>query len=275
MTQVPSQDLNDGRTIPQLGLGVWQVPADAAAETVREALRIGYRYVDTAMIYGNEAGVGAAVRDCPDWVFVTTKLWNADQGHDATLKAFDASMGQLGLETLDLYLIHWPLPSVGRFVESWRAMVRLRDEGRVSSIGVSNFRIEDLERIIGETGVVPATNQIELHPAFQQRALRDFHARHGIVTTSWSPLGQGKALANPVLTRIAAKHGRTPAQVVIRWHIENGLNVIPKSNNPTRLAENVDVFGFALDDEDLAAIEGLDRADGRIGADPAIMAMGA
>lgn len=274
MTQVPTQQLNDGRTIPQLGLGVYQTPEAETDAVVRAALEAGYRYIDTAKVYGNEEGVGRAVRECPDWVFVTTKLWNPDQGYDAALAAFDASMKRLGLDELDLYLIHWPVPRLDRFVESWKALIRLREEGRVRSIGVSNFRIEDLERLLDETGVVPAVNQINLHPGFQQKALRAFHAQHDILTTSWSPLGQGAALSDPVIGRIAEKHGKTPAQTIIRWHIESGLNVIPKSANPARLTENLDVFDFALDDEDMRAIEALDRADGRIGPDPTTMEMG-
>ncbi|PZU10125.1 aldo/keto reductase [Sphingomonas sp.] len=274
MTDVPTQLLHDGHRIPQLGLGVFQTPPVETEAIVRAALDAGYRYVDTAMIYGNEEGVGAAVRDCPDWVFVTTKLWNADQGYDRTLAAFDASMKRLGIDELDLYLIHWPVPRIDRFLESWKALIRLRDEGRVRSIGVSNFRIEDLERIIDGTGVVPAVNQVVLHPGFQQRELRAFHQRHGIVTTSWSPLGRGEALADPVIGRIAEKHGKTPAQTIIRWHIDSGLNVIPKTATPARLAPNLDVFDFALDHEDLRTIEALDRADGRIGPDPAVMEMG-
>jgi 2,5-diketo-D-gluconate reductase A len=274
MPDVPSQLLNDGRSIPQLGLGVFQTPPDETETIVRAALETGYRYVDTAKVYGNEEGVGAAVRDCPDWVFVTTKLWNPDQGYDAALAAFDASYKRLGLDEIDLYLIHWPVPRLDRFVESWKALIRLREEGRVRSIGVSNFRIEDLQRLIDETGVTPATNQIVLHPGFQQRELRAFHENHGIVTTSWAPLGQGGALSDPVIGRIAEKHGKTPAQTIIRWHIDSGLNVIPKTASPARLPENFDVFDFALDHEDLRTIEALDRPDGRIGPDPATMEMG-
>jgi 2,5-diketo-D-gluconate reductase A len=274
MPDVPSQLLNDGRAIPQLGLGVFQTPPDETETIVRAALETGYRYVDTATVYGNEEGVGAAVRDCPDWVFVTTKLWNPDQGYDAALAAFDASYKRLGLDEIDLYLIHWPMPRLDRFVESWKALIRLREEGRVRSIGVSNFRIEDLQRLIDETGVVPAANQIVLHPGFQQRALRTFHENHGIVTTSWAPLGKGGALSDPVIGRIAKKHGKTPAQTIIRWHIDSGLNVIPKTASTVRLPENFDVFDFALDHEDLRTIEALDRPDGRIGADPATMEMG-
>jgi 2,5-diketo-D-gluconate reductase A len=275
VTDVPQQSLNYGRSIPQVGLGVFNTPADETKTIVTAALNAGYRYIDTATIYGNEEGVGAAVRECPDWVFVTTKLWNSDQGYDETLAAFDASMKRLGLEELNLYLIHWPMPRLARFAESWKALIRLREEKRVRSIGVSNFRVQDLDRIIDETGVVPAVNQIMLHPAFQQREMRAYHQRHGIVTTSWSPLGRGETLDNPVIVRIAHKHGRTPAQVIIRWHVQSGLNVIPKTANPARLGENLSVFDFALDEDDMRAIDALDRPDGRIGPDPATMEMGA
>lgn len=267
----PSLTFNDGRQIPQLGLGVWQTPNDGAANVVRIALEAGYRHVDTAAIYENEEGVGEGIRAAGlarDELFVTTKVWNADQGFDAASRALDASLERLGLDHIDLYLIHWPSPARGLYVDTWRALVKAREDGRARSIGVSNFEPEHLERIIGETGVAPALNQIELHPRFQQRALRDAHERLGVATESWSPLGQGKALGDPLLARIAEKHGRTPAQVVIRWHLDSGLVVIPKSVTPSRIAENFDVFGFRLDEEDMGAIGGLDSPDGRIGPDP-------
>lgn len=270
--QVPILPLLDGRAIPQLGFGVYQLPDAQAPETIGQALGTGYRAIDTAAIYGNEAGTGRALRASVVGrgdLFVTTKLWNDSQGFDETLQAFDASLAALGLDDVDLYLIHWPCPERGRFVETWKAFVRLKEEGRARSIGVSNFQPAQLERIIGETGTMPVLNQIELHPRFQQRAQRDFHARHGIVTQSWSPLGQGQFLDDPVLAAIARRHGRSPAQVVLRWHIESGLAVIPKSATPSRIQENFDVFGFTLSAEDHAAIAGLDRADGRIGPDPA------
>jgi 2,5-diketo-D-gluconate reductase A len=263
--------LNDGRTMPQLGLGVWRTPQEVAAEVVKTALEAGYRSVDTAAAYGNERGVGEGLKAggvARDDIFVTTKLWNDNQGFDAALTAFDKSLGRLGLENVDLYLIHWPAPKKGLYVESWKALVRLKEEGRAKSIGVSNFQPEHLQRIIDETGVVPAVNQVELHPSFQQSALRDFHARHGIHTESWSPLGQGKQLEDPVVAQIAAKHARTPAQVVIRWHLETGLIVIPKSVTPSRIVENLQVFDFKLDAGDLEKLAGLDTAAGRIGPDP-------
>ena len=264
--------LRDGNTIPQLGLGVFQTPPDLTASVVKIALATGYRHIDTAAIYVNEAGVGEGLRTSElarDQVFVTTKLWNADQGFDAALKAFDHSVKRLGVDYLDLYLVHWPSPRRDLYVESWRALARLKDEGRVRSIGVSNFGAEHLKRIIDETGVTPVLNQVELHPHFQQRALIETHQALGIATQSWSPLGQGKELADPVIGAIAARHGRSPAQVIIRWHLDSGLIVIPKSVTPKRIVENFDVFGFTLSAADMEAIARLDSADGRIGPDPA------
>jgi 2,5-diketo-D-gluconate reductase A len=263
--------LHDGKSIPQVGLGVWQTPPDVAVSAVKVAIEAGYRHIDTAAIYENEEGVGEGLRasgTARDDLFVTTKVWNADQGFDATVKAATASLKRLGLDYVDLYLIHWPAPKKRLYVESWRALIQLRKEGKVRSIGVSNFETEHLDRIIGETGVTPVINQIELHPRFQQTELRKAHAARGIATQSWSPLGQGTLLANPVIALIAAKHGRTPAQVIIRWHIDNGLVVIPKSVTTSRIIENFNVFGFALDAEDLAAIAKLDAPDGRIGPNP-------
>lgn len=263
--------LNDGHRIPKVGLGVWQIDDLKAPETIGAAIDIGYRLIDTAKDYGNEAGVGRAIERSAiprDQLFVTTKLWNDDHGYDRTLRAFEVSTKKLGLDVIDLYLIHWPCPQRKAYADSWRALVELRKQGRVASIGVSNFTAEHLERIIGDTGVVPAVNQIELHPAFQQRPLRSVHERYGIVTESWSPLGHGSSLANPVLEAIASRHGRTPAQIVLRWHVENGFVVIPKSKSPARMAENIDIFGFELSKEDYVAIETLDRADGRMGPYP-------
>jgi 2,5-diketo-D-gluconate reductase A len=267
--------LNDGRAIPQLGLGLWQTPAAGAADIVAAALQTGYRHLDTAAIYGNEAGVGLGLVNSGlprEEVFVTTKLWNDAQGFDSTLRAARESLRTLRLDYVDLYLVHWPAPRRGLYVESWRALIRLREEGLVKSIGVSNFAIEHLERIIGETGVKPALNQIELHPRFQQLALRAFHAEHGVATESWAPLGRARVLDDPVIRALAAKHGRTPAQIVIRWHLDEGLIAIPKTARRERLPENFDVFGFALDAQDRAAVAALDRADGRIGPDPATAA---
>lgn len=268
---VPRIALNDGNAIPQLGFGVWQIEDARAPAIVGAALEAGYRSIDTAEIYGNEAGVGRTLArsDIPrEKIFVTTKLWNDRQGYDSTLRAFDESMARLGLDVLDLYLIHWPCPQRGAYVDTWHAFAELKRQGRVRSVGVSNFTAETLERIVGETGMVPSVNQVELHPGFQQRALRAVHARQGIVTEAWSPLGQGKLLADPTLAAIAERRGRTPAQVVLRWHVENGVVAIPKSATPARIAQNIDVFDFALTPEDHAAIAALDRADGRIGPDP-------
>jgi 2,5-diketo-D-gluconate reductase A len=260
--------LNDGATMPQFGLGVFQTPPDATEQIVRMAVDQSYRLVDTAAMYRNEEGVGKALAGRTD-VFVTTKLGNSDHGLDETLRAFDASLGRLGRAPLNLYLIHWPRPRVNRYVESWKALVRLQKERRVRSIGVSNFNREHLERIIAETGVAPTVNQIELHPRFQQRALRAFHDRHGIRTESWSPLGRGALLGEGAIVDIAAKHRKTPAQVVIRWHLDSGLIAIPKTVRRERLKENIGALDFRLDDDDMRRIETLDSPDGRIGPDPA------
>ncbi|MDR7036168.1 2,5-diketo-D-gluconate reductase A [Methylobacterium sp. BE186] len=268
---VPTLRLNDGRAMPQLGFGVYQLPEADAPDIIGRAIGAGYRSIDTAAIYGNERGVGQAIREAGvgrEDLFVTTKLWNDSQGRDAARRAFDESLTRLGLEHVDLYLIHWPCPERNLYLETWRALAALREEGRALSIGVSNFTVAQLERIIGETGIVPAINQIELHPRFQQAELRAFHEAHGIVTESWSPLGQGKELADPVLTRIAGAHRRTPAQIVLRWHLETGLVAIPKTATPARIAENIGVFDFALGEEDRRAIASLDRPDGRIGPNP-------
>lgn len=271
MPQQPTVTLNDGATMPQLGLGVWQTPQDEAATVVRTALEAGYTSVDTAAIYGNERGVGEGIANAGvprDQLFITTKLWNDRHDYDAALAAFDKSLGRLGLDYVDLYLIHWPAPKQGRFVDAWRALVRLKEEGRARSIGVSNFQPDHLARIIDETGVTPAVNQIELHPRFQQQDLRAVHAQRGIITESWSPLGQGKLLDDPAIGAIARKHGKTPAQAIIRWHLDSGLVVIPKSVTPERIRANIDVFDFQLDAEDMARMAELDSPDGRIGAHP-------
>ncbi|MET9444979.1 aldo/keto reductase [Streptomyces sp. NPDC006610] len=275
-SKVPPIILNNGVEMPQLGYGVWQVPDDEAESAVGVALEAGYRSIDTAAIYGNEEGTGKAIAASGiprEELFVTTKLWNSEQGYDSTLRAFDESLAKLGLEYVDLYLIHWPLPSKGLYVDTYKAFEKLHADGRIKAIGVSNFLPEHLERLIGETSVVPAVNQIELHPHLQQQASRDYHAQHGIATEAWSPLGQGKGLLEvPAIVAIARKHDRTPAQIVLRWHLQLGNVVIPKSVTPSRIKENIDVFDFSLDDEDLAAISALNE-DRRIGPDPAVFSM--
>lgn len=274
MPSVPSLTFNDGHRIPQFGLGVYLTPDPDMPAVLKTAFAAGYRHIDTAAIYRNEAGVGRGIAEsgiARDELFVTTKLWNADQGYDSALRALDSSLMKLRLDHVDLYLIHWPCPGNGRFVESWKALVEAQRSGKARSIGVSNFRIEDLQRIIDDTGVVPAANQVELHPWLQQHELRDFHARHGIVTEAWSPLAQGgELLTDPALQALAAKHGKTRAQIVLRWHVQSGLVVFPKSANPARIRENIDVFDFALDDAEMAAIARLD-AGKRIGPDPATL----
>lgn len=260
--------LNDGHRMPWLGLGVWQTPPSETAQVVEQAVEIGYRAVDTARLYKNEAGVGKGLLAHPD-IFVTTKLWNDEQGYDATLRAFEESAHRLQRDVVDLYLIHWAMPQQGLYVESWKALIELKRQGRVRSIGVSNFTEDHLSRIMDATGVVPVVNQIELHPFFQQKELRAFHKAYNIQTEAWRPLGKGAILGNDVIAQIACKHGKSAAQVILRWHLQNEIMVIPKSVNPQRMAENLDLFDFALDAEDLAAITQLDKRDGRMGADPA------
>ncbi|CAM4469887.1 aldo/keto reductase [Nocardia ninae] len=273
---VPSIVLNDGNVIPQLGFGVFQVPEEDVTSVVTTALEVGYRSIDTAAVYGNEEGTGRAIRDFGlprDEIYVTTKVWNSEQGFDSTLRAFDASMQRLGLDYLDLYLIHWPVPKADRYVDTFRALQALKSQGRVKSIGVSNFNPAHLERVIGETGEIPAVNQIELHPRLAQRELREFHAGHAIATEAWSPLGQGTLLDDQTITSVAAAVGRTPAQVIIRWHLQLGNIVIPKSVTPSRIAENFDVFSFELSRDQMDAINALDTGS-RTGGDPETFAAG-
>ncbi|MDA4110461.1 aldo/keto reductase [Mycolicibacterium holsaticum] len=266
----PSIKLNDGQSIPQVGLGVWQTPAEDTERAAATALSAGYRHIDTAAAYGNEREVGQAVAKsglAREDVYVTTKLWNADHGYDSTRRAFDASMDRLGLDYLDLYLIHWPVPAQNAFVDTFKAFADLRDQGRIRSIGVSNFEPEHLRTLVDATGIVPAVNQIELHPRLQQEELREVHAQLGIATEAWSPLGQGSLLENPAVTAVAEAHGKTPAQVLIRWHIQLGNIVIPKSVTPSRIVSNFDVFDFELSEQDMASISSL--GDGtRLGPDP-------
>jgi 2,5-diketo-D-gluconate reductase A len=267
---VPDVVLNNGVSMPQLGYGVFRVPDDDTERAVLAALDAGYRSIDTASLYGNETGVGRALGAsglARDHFFVTTKVWNDDQGYDSTLRAFDASLGRLGLDHVDLYLIHWPKPSLDRYVETWRALEKLYADRRVRAIGVSNFQPDHLRRLLDETDVVPAVNQIELHPDLQQEQLRRFHAEHGVVTEAWSPLGQGLALRHPVVAELAHRHGRTPAQVVLRWHVQLGNVAIPKSTTPSRIRENIGLFDFDLAEADMAALATLESGT-RLGPDP-------
>ena len=271
MTQVPNLTLNTGAQIPQLGFGVFQVPPDEVVEPVRTAIEAGYRSIDTAAAYGNEEGVGKAIAESGvrrEDLFVTTKLWNDRQGYDSTLQAFDESMTKLGLDYLDLYLIHWPAAGQDKYVETWRAFEKLHNEGRIKSIGVSNFQIPHLRRLFEETDVVPAINQIELHPNLQQADLRAFHREHGILTEAWSPIGQGKGLLeDATLTSLAEKYGKSPAQIVLRWHVQLGNVVIPKSATPSRIRENIQVFDFEIAEDDMNVIAGLETGK-RVGPDP-------
>lgn len=268
--QQPMMTLNDGRQMPQMGLGVWQMPEDETAVAVGHALQAGYRLIDGAKLYRNEQGMGQAVRDADiprEEIFVTSKLWNDEQGRDAARRGFDATMDRLGLDYLDLYLIHWPVPAQYLYVETWKTLIELRDEGQVKSIGVANFQEPHLTRLIGETGVTPALNQIELHPAFAQAQMRAVHERRGIVTQSWAPLGRGADFDSDAVAGIAARLGVDPAQVIIAWHLAHGLSVIPKSQNPERQKQNLAALELRLSDADIAAIDGLDRAN-RTGPDP-------
>jgi 2,5-diketo-D-gluconate reductase A len=268
---VPNVRFNNGVEIPQLGFGVFLVPDSETKAAVATALQAGYRHIDTAKLYGNEVGVGAAIAEsgvAREDLFVTTKVWNSEHGYDSAIASFEASMDRLGLDQLDLLLIHWPAPALNRYVDTWRAFEKLQADGRVRAIGVSNFHQEHLQRLLDEGSVVPAINQIELHPLLPQTELRAFNAEHGIITEAWSPLARGgSVLTDPVVTAIAERVGKTAAQVILRWHIELGNVVIPKSVTPARIVENFDVFDFSLTAEDVAAITGLETGD-RIGPNP-------
>jgi 2,5-diketo-D-gluconate reductase A len=267
---VPTVGLNNGVQIPQLGFGVFKVDPDKTTRVVRDALEVGYRHLDTAKIYHNEEGVGRAVKesgiDRGD-LFITTKLWNDDQAN--ALQAFDKSLARLGTDYVDLYLIHWPTPEKDNYLEAWRSLETILESGRAKAIGVSNFNIEHLERLIAETSVVPAVNQVELHVDFQQTELRTFAAHQGIAIEAWGPLGQGKINESPELAAIAEAHGKSVPQTILRWHLDVGNIVIPKSNNKERMAENFDILDFSLTASEITTIASLDRgADGRNGSDP-------
>ena len=266
--------LNNGVQMPQLGFGVFLVPPDEVVEPVRTALDVGYRLIDTATLYGNEEGVGRAIRESNierDEIFVTTKVWNSDHGYDKTLKAFDNSQKLLGLDVVDLYLIHWPTPERDLYLDTWRALERLYADNRVRAIGVSNFPPRHLTRLLDESSVVPVVNQIELHPGFPQDELRALNAKHGIVTESWSPLGRGHGLLEQAaVAGIAEQHRKTPAQVVLRWHLQLGLVVIPKSTHAERIRENFDLFDFELTGAEMDALSALTEPQ-RVGPDPETM----
>lgn len=262
--------LSDGHMMPQLGYGTWQV-TDDTANLVSDAIAAGYRSIDTAAAYENERQVGEGITQSGvprNQIFLTTKLWNDDQGHDSTIAACDASLKRLGVEQIDLYLMHWPVPKRDRYVESWQAMIELQRQGKVRSIGVSNFLPEHLDRIAAETGVKPVLNQIELHPRFQQRDVRDYHAQHEIQIEAWSPLGRGGILDSETILAIAKKHGKAPAQIVLRWHLDQGIVTIPKASDRAHLVDNLAIGGFSLDPDDMAAIAAMDDPDGRTGPDP-------
>ncbi|MDT7664196.1 MAG: 2,5-diketo-D-gluconate reductase [Pseudonocardiales bacterium] len=274
MTQVPNIRLNNGAIagteIPQFGFGVFQIPPAETADAVREAFAAGYRHIDTAQMYGNEEGVGEAIKDSDlsrGEVFVTTKLNNDAHGYNSAISALDESLKKLRLDYVDLYLIHWPLPHQDRYVETWKGFEKLLADGRARSIGVSNFQPAHLDRLAKETDTVPAVNQIELHPLLTQTELRKYHAEHGIATEAWSPIAQGEVLGEQTITSLADKYGKSPAQVVLRWHLQVGNIVFPKSVNPDRMRENIDVFDFELADDDVDAIEAMD-AGHRTGPDP-------
>lgn len=273
MHAVPDIRLSDGRTMPQLGFGVWQVDNDDVEQPVRVAIETGYRLIDTAAAYGNEEGVGRAIAGSGvsrQNLFLTSKLANPDHGYDEALRAFDASLKRLGTDYLNLYLIHWPLPMYDRYVETWRALIHLRELGKVRSIGVSNFLPEHIMRLADETGTLPAVNQIELHPQFPQRGVREIFKARGIQLECYSPLGSGAVLDNPALQSIADTRGRSPAQIVLRWHMQHGLVAIPKSVTPERIRANFAIFDFELTAEEMSAIDALDRGEaGRTGSDPA------
>jgi 2,5-diketo-D-gluconate reductase A len=264
-------NLNDGMKIPTVGFGTWQIPDGEAAGILDHALAAGYRSIDTAAIYGNEAGIGEGLKNsniAREEIYLTTKVWNSEQGYDSTLRAMDTSLKKLQTSYVDLYLIHWPAPKLDKYIPTWKALSRLRSEGLTKSIGVCNFNIEHLQRLIDETGIIPVLNQIELHPHFQQRELRDFHLKHNIATEAWSPLARGKLFIDEVIVSLAKKYNKTPAQIVLRWHFDNGIIAIPKSVNPARILENLDIFNFNLSTDDLELMNKIDNDNGRTGPNP-------
>ncbi len=267
MTDYPTLNLNDGRQIPQLGFGTWQIPEDEAAEAVSTAIDVGYWLIDTAAIYENERGVGEGVGEWSD-IFLQTKVWNESQGYERARRAAEKCLERLGRDHVDMLLIHWPCPEKDLFVDTWRAFIELREEGLAKSIGVSNFREQDLRRLVDETGVVPALNQVELHPSFQQRGLRKVHEELGIVTQSWSPLGQGKGLNDGTIAAIAEETGLPASAVIIRWHIQHGFSTIPKASSRDHIEANFKALSCTLSEEQMARIDALDSEDGRMGPDP-------
>lgn len=274
-TNIPQIKLNDGNSIPQLGFGVWQVPDDEATQAVREAIEAGYRLIDTAEGYDNEEGVGRAIRDCGvarEQLFITSKLRNGAHAFDQAIAAFDETQRKLGLDYLDLFLIHWPVPQQDKYLDAWKALIQLKQQGRVRSIGVSNFLPEHLDKIIDATGVTPVVNQVELHPQYQQRDVRDIHAQRNIKLECYSPLGSGAVLKDKTIAAIAEKHGKSVAQVILRYLLDQDLIVIPKSTHADRIRDNIDVFGFSLDGDDRQKIDALDDPrNGKTGSEPATM----
>lgn len=275
MAEQPRVTLSDGNKIPQIGLGVWQVDPAITERVVVDGIKAGYRSIDTAEGYQNEEGVGAAIRKAGvprEELFITSKLRNGGHARDLALKSFDETMEKLGIDQIDMFLIHWPVPSQGKYVEAWKVLIELQKQGRIKSIGVSNFNPDHIEKLVAEAGVTPVVNQIELHPTFQQVRSRPFYREHNIAVESWSPLGSGADLKNPVIGEIANKHGKSIAQVIVRWHLQEGFIVIPKSIHAGRMQENIAVFDFELDAGDVQRIRGLDDPKGRVGADPATAA---
>lgn len=263
--------LNDKMKMPTVGFGTWKVSDEDAPAVVTQALDAGYRMVDTATVYENERGVGKAIKEnvlSRSEIFLSTKIWSNSHGYDSALRAMDVSLEKLQTDYIDLYLIHWPNPTLDKYLPTWKALARLHKEGLAKSIGVCNFQIPHLQRLLDETGIVPSVNQIELHPYFQQKELREFHQRHGIVTESWSPLAKGEVFSDPLIVSLSEKYHKTPAQIVLRWHFDNGLVAIPKSSNTKRMLENLDIFDFSLSAEDLTLMTTIDKKDGRIGPNP-------